>query len=154
MSNSYLSQERYNEVSETLKKLKTEGRQNVAERLKQSKELGDLSENSDYQEAREEQSRLERKIAELEELLKTASIIKKSEGNSAHIRVGSKISVKKNGNEKIQYVIVGSSEASPADGLISNESPVGKNLLGKKVGDKVSVKTPAGEVPYEILAIE
>lgn len=154
MSNSYLSQERYNEISETLKKLKTEGRQNVAERLKQSKELGDLSENSDYQEAREEQSRLERKIAELEELLKISSIIKKSDGNNVHIRVGSNVSVKKNGSEKIKYVIVGSSEASPADGLISNESPVGKSLLGKKIGDKVSVKTPSGEVSYEVLTIE
>lgn len=154
MSNNYLSQERYNEVSETLKKLKTEGRRNIAERLKQSKELGDLSENSDYQEAREEQSRLERKIAELEELLKTASIIKKSDGNRVHIHVGSKVNVKKNGSEKVHYVIVGSSEASPADGLISNESPVGKSLLGKKTGDKVSVKTPAGEVFYEVLSIE
>ncbi len=152
MSKSYLSQERYDEIAATLKKLKTEGRQNVAESLKQSKELGDLSENSDYQEAREEQARLERKIAELEDLLKNSFIIKKSEGNTL-VRVGSKVNLKK-GNASVQYVIVGSSEASPAEGFISNESPVGKSLLGKKAGENVSVKTPGGEISYEILSIE
>jgi len=152
MSKNYLTQERYNEISKTLKKLKSEGRKNVAERLKQSKELGDLSENSDYQEAREEQERLERKIAEMEDLLKTSSIIKKSDGTTAHI--GSRVYVKKNRTQSLHFVIVGSSEASPIDGLISNESPVGKGLLGKRAGDKVFVKTPNGEVTYEITSIE
>lgn len=148
----YLSPERQREITEELESLRTSGRKDVAERLKAAKELGDLSENSDYHEAREEQARLETRIAELEEILRHAVIVRRSESVGT-VRVGSNVKVKKNG-EKLGYTIVGSSESRPAEGLISNESPVGQALLGKKPGDSVKVRTPGGEVVYEILSIE
>lgn len=152
MDTVYLTQERYNELQKELVELKTKGRQVVAERLKHAKELGDLSENSEYQEAREEQLRLEQKINYLEELFRHSSIIKKSEVVDS-VKIGSKIKVKK-GKDAVFYTIVGSNEANPANGFISNESPVGRNLLGCKVGDIVSVRTPKGEVSLQVLGIE
>lgn len=152
MNKTYLSQERYDELSQELAQLKSEGRVTVADRLKQAKELGDLSENSEYQEAKEEQARLERKIDELEEILRYGLIIKKTAGTEA-VKIGSKIKIKK-GDEIMNFTIVGSNEAEPAKGFISNESPIGKSLLGKKVGDVVSAKTPKGEVDYQVLAID
>jgi transcription elongation factor GreA len=152
MDKVYLTQERFNEIVEEVNRLKGEGRKAVAERLKQAKELGDLSENFDYQEAREEQARLEAKINELEEILRNSVIIKKSAGNLT-VRIGSKVKLRKN-NEVFTYTIVGSNEAKPEEGFISNESPIGRVVLGKKVDDRVTVKTPKGEVVYQILAIE
>ena len=152
MEITYLTKERYEELQEELKNLKTDGRQAVAARLKYAKELGDLSENSEYQEAREEQSRLEQKIGQVEEVLRNSSIIKKPAG-TATVRIGSKVKVKK-GSESLTYTIVGSSEAEPSQGFISNESPIGKALLGKKVGDVVNIKTPKGEVSYQVLSID
>lgn len=152
MAKNYLTQERRDEIVKELDDLKKNGRRAVAERLKQSKDLGDLSENSDYQEAREEQARLETKIAELEEILRSSAIIRRTEG-SAVVRVGSKVKVKKDG-VALEYIIVGSSESNPTQGLISNESPVGRELLGKKSGDVIRVKTPKGEIAYEIDGIE
>lgn len=149
----YLSRERHEEIGHELEMLKSEGRQRIAERLKQSKELGDLSENSDYQEAREEQLRLEQRIRELEELLRKSVIIKRA-GGVASVRVGTRVRVKKEGKEDLVYSIVGSDEAKPADGFISNESPLGQALIGKKVGDDVNVTTPRGVVRYAILSIE
>ena len=152
MDKTYLSQERYDELSEELAQLKSEGRVTVAERLKQAKEMGDLSENSEYQEAREEQARLEKKIGELEDILRYSAIIKKSVGTEA-VKIGAKIKVKKN-NDIVNFTIVGSNESDPAQGFISNESPIGRSLLGKKVGDVVIIKTPKGEVSYQILSID
>lgn len=151
MSNSYLTRERHDDLVVELAKLKSEGRRDVAERLKHAKELGDLSENSEYQEAREEQNRLEQRIAHLENLLRTASIIKKT--NVQVVGLGTKVKLKKN-KEIVSYTIVGSNEARPADGFISNESPIGQGLLGKKIGDVLKVKTPKGENVYEVLNIE
>ncbi|MBI5732911.1 transcription elongation factor GreA [Candidatus Jorgensenbacteria bacterium] len=152
METVYLTSERHDEIVAELNELRTKGRQGVAERLRHAKELGDLSENSEYQEAREEQSRLEQKIIYLEEALRNSSIIKKASGTLT-ARIGSRIKVKKDG-ESLTYTIVGSNEAQPGAGLISNESPIGRGLLGKKVGDVVRVKTPKGEMTYQILAIE
>lgn len=152
MDTVYLTQDRYNELQKELAELKTKGRQVVAERLKHAKELGDLSENSEYQEAREEQTRLEQKINYLEELFRHSSIIKKS-GVVDSVKIGSRIKVKK-GKDAVFYTIVGSNEANPADGFISNESPIGRSLLGCKVGDIVSAKTPKGEVSLQVLGIE
>lgn len=152
MQNAYLTQERYDEIVEDLKQLKTSGRQEIADRLKQAKDLGDLSENYDYQEAREDQRRLEERIGSLEGTIRHSVIIKKAVGAST-VRIGSKVKVKRNG-EIIFYTIVGSNETDPGAGLISNESPIGKGLLGKKVGDMVYVKTPKGDVPYQVMSIE
>jgi len=152
MEITYLSQEKYDKLQEELNQLKTEGRQAIAKRLKHAKELGDLSENAEYQAAREEQSRLEKRVSEIEELLRAASIIKKSAG-AATVRIGSKVKVEKNGNI-FDYTIVGSNEARPDRGMISNESPVGRALLGHKSGDTVEVKTEAGTNAYKIISIE
>ncbi len=103
-------------------------------------------------EAREEQSAVETRIFELEELLRRAVVIKKTEG-SDHIEVGSKVTVKKNGNIS-EYTIVGSNESKPEEGKISNESPIGRALLGKRVGDSITVATPAGQAVYQITKIE
>lgn len=147
----YLSKERYDELVRELEELKTKGRAEVAKRLKEAKEAGDLSESSEYEEAREAQSRLEARISELDALLKNISIIKKTAGVS-EIGIGSRVIVKKNG-EIFSYTIVGSSEADPGKGFISNESPLGKGLLGKKPGDSVKIETPKGNVVYEIISI-
>ncbi|TSC52229.1 MAG: transcription elongation factor GreA [Parcubacteria group bacterium LiPW_41] len=150
----YLTKERYEEIVTELESLRLEGRRTVAERLKHAKELGDLSENSEYQEARDEQARLEGKIAELEDLLRNSAIIEKTGNGTGGVRVGSKVTVKK-GSEKRVFTIVGSNESKPTEGLISNESPIGQALIGKKDGDKVTVVTPTGlTVDYTILSIE
>ena len=148
----YLTQDRYDELQAELETLKTTGRKKIASRLKQAKELGDLSENSEYQAAREEQMRLEQKINQVEDLLRHSTIIKKPKGVET-VEIGSKVKIKKN-KEFISYTIVGSNEADPVGGFISNESPLGRNLLNKKIGDVVYVKTPNGEISYQILAIE
>lgn len=147
----YLSKERRDEITAEVAKLKTAGRKDVAERLKQAKDLGDLSENSEYQEAREEQSRLEVRINELEDILRTSEIIKKEVGG-ASVRIGSVVKVRK-GSTIISYTIVGSNEAKPLNGLVSNESPIGRALLGKKAGDAVNVSAPSGIIKYEIIEI-
>lgn len=153
MATTYLTQERYDELTGECASLKSDGRQGIAERLKHAKDLGDLSENSEYQEAREEQALLERRIAELEEILQNSSIIKKVGGATATVRIGCTVTVKRDGTSVV-YSIVGSSEARPAEGFISNESPIGKGLLGKKVGDSVTVVTPGGEKTYTVVNIE
>lgn len=152
MDTAYLSQEGYEELVKELNELKTTGRKSVAERLKHAKELGDLSENSEYQEAREDQTRLEQRINQLEETLRQTVLIKKTSG-SATVRIGSRVKVKKNG-DTAKFSIVGSHEARPAEGLISNESPLARALLGKKVGDTAEVHTPKGSVAYLITEIE
>lgn len=152
MTTTYLSQEGHEKLIRELEAMKNEGRKSIAERLRHAKELGDLSENSEYQEAKEAKNRLEQQIYQMEEVLRQAVIIKKTTG-SATVRIGSQIQVKKNG-EKVTLSIVGSQEANPEGGLISNESPIGRGLLGKKVGDTVEVKVPKGTITYTILAID
>lgn len=153
MDKYYLTQERLDELKKELDGLKTTRRVEVAERLKTAKEYGDLSENSEYAEAREEQSLVEGRIFELEELLKKAVIIKKSEGGKNKVEVGCTVNVKK-GDKVFTYMIVGAYDANPAEGKISDESPLGRAFLDSKVGDHVKVTTPGGEVAYEILKIE
>jgi transcription elongation factor GreA len=152
MQKQYLTQERLDELKAELESLKSSKRMEVAARLKQAKEYGDLSENSEYAEAREEQANVEGRIFELEELLKNVELITKHSGGSL-VDVGSTIVVKK-GDKTATYNIVGSYEANPLEGKISDESPLGKAFLGKKTGDVVNVTTPGGTVKYEILKIE
>lgn len=148
----YLTKERLEELKKELEFLKVQKRLEVSERLKRAKEFGDLSENSEYTEAREEQSLVEGRIFELEEVLKKAVIIGKNEGGG-EIGIGSTVTVKKDG-ANLTYTIVGSDEAKPEEGKISNESPLGRAFLGRKVGDSVTAKTPSGEVNYKIVKIE
>lgn len=152
MQKQYLTQERLDELKAELEALKSSKRLEVANRLKQAKEYGDLSENSEYAEAREEQANVEGRIFELEELLKNVEIITKLSGGST-VEVGSTVIVKK-GDKTAKYNIVGSYEANPMEGRISDESPLGKAFLGKKIGDVVNVTTPGGTAKYEILKIE
>jgi transcription elongation factor GreA len=148
----YITKSKHNSLISEVESLKTEGRRRVASLLRQAKALGDLSENSDYQEAREQQTALERRIHELEEVVRNSEVIQKKSGIAQVIEVGSLVKMKK-GKDEIEYTIVGSHEAKPSEGLISNESPIGQALLGKKVGETVLHKTPSGEVKYMILEI-
>lgn len=146
-----MTQERYDELQKELETLKKDARREIAEDLKRAKEYGDLSENAEYAEARQKQTVIESRIFELEELLKNAKIIKKN-GGSNEVVIGSEVTAKKNG-QTIAYTIVGSDESRPEENKISNESPLGRAFLGKKVGDHVEVETPAGVMAYQILKI-
>lgn len=147
----YLTKERYEELKEGLHRLKTEGRAEIADRLKKSKDYGDLSENSEYSDAKDAQAKLEMKIAELEELLKEVVIIKKN-SNKDIVGVGSTVEAQK-GIKIFSYTIVGSSESKPEANLISNESPLGRAFLGRKAGDTVEMEVPAGKIKYKIIKI-
>ena len=152
MTKQYLTKERLEELTEELATLKNKRRVEVAERLKQAKEYGDLSENSEYAEAREEQANVETRIAELEDLLKQVVLIEKSGGGDT-VTVGSTVTVRKD-DKTMSYTIVGPYEAKPEEGRISDESPLGKAFLRRKVGETVEVATPAGTARYEIVKIE
>jgi transcription elongation factor GreA len=151
MPKQYLTQERLDELKAELEELKNTKRQEVAQRLKQAKEYGDLSENSEYAEAREEQASVEGRIFELEELMKEAAILKTGEGGDI-VQVGSVVTAKK-GEKVMTYTIVGSYEAKPEEGRISDESPLGKAFLKHKVGDVIKITTPGGTVSYEVTKI-
>ena len=144
----YISPEGLEKLKEELNKLKTEERQAIAARLEAAKALGDLSENAEYQEAKEAQSLNEGRIVELEEMLKNIVVIKKPAGTD-YVQVGSQVVTTRDGNEEI-YTIVGSEEADPVAGKISNESPMGKSFLGKRRGEAIEVKTPGGNMAYMI----
>jgi transcription elongation factor GreA len=135
---------------ENLKKeieyLSTDKRREVAERIKEAREFGDISENSEYDDAKNEQAMLESRIAALEDKLRSASVIDASELSNDVVRVGSIVNVKdESSGRSLQYTIVGSTEADPGENRLSNESPVGKALLGNKRGDVVSVTLPNGK---------
>jgi len=149
----YLSPEGIENLKKELQELRTAKRQEIAKRLQEAKELGDLSENAAYFEAKESQSLNETRIAELEGLLKNAIIIKAA-GDENVVRIGSTIMVKSSGNGTEVFTIVGSAEAKPMEGKISNESPLGRAFLNKKIGEEVEVKTPGGLVKYKIIKIE
>lgn len=146
----YLSAEGLEKVKKELHELKTTKRQEIAERLEHAKSLGDLSENAEYQETKEEQSLVEQKIVELEDIIRDAVLIKGHRTDM--VAIGSTVRVSSDKGEDT-YTIVGSEEASPSEGKISNESPMGKAFLGKKVGESVEVKVPAGVTVYKIVEI-
>lgn len=147
----YFSEEGLERLKQELHELKTVKRREIAARLEHAKSLGDLSENAEYQETKEEQSLVESQIVELEERIRHAVLIKK-DARTDQVTVGSTVRVKSKHGEEI-YGIVGSEEASPMQGRISNESPMGKAFLGHKIGESVEVKTPGGVTRYEILEI-
>ncbi|MGE4554551.1 MAG: transcription elongation factor GreA [Candidatus Paceibacterota bacterium] len=154
MKKNYLTPEAYKKLKEELEYLKTVKRKEIIEKVQEAKELGDLSENAAYQEAKEAQSALESRIIELEEFLKNSAIIQKRKSDK--IELGSTIEVEGviDGKKvKRIFTIVGSHETQPLEGKISNESPLGQAFLGKKRGDEVVIKTPSGEIKYRILKI-
>ncbi len=123
----------------------------VAERIKSAREFGDLAENAEYISAREEQDRVEGRIADIENILQSVEVIKKPKGDSK-VQLGSKVTLKNNGKTK-QFQVVGTVEADPLQGKISDESPIGQALMGKKVGDEVEIKTPAETATYKVASI-
>ena len=148
-----LTKEGYNLKLEELNELRTKKRPEIAERLKEAIAYGDISENSEYDAAKNEQAELEYKIGELEALIKNAKIIEEDARKDV-VRIGHKVKIRKVGTkESVEYTIVSSSEADPINKKISNESPVGSALIDKKIKDKVGVKLPDGTAMYEILSI-
>ena len=148
----YITEEGLNKLKEELDLLKNTKRKEIANRIKEAKELGDLSENAEYQEAKEEQSFVENRVLELESIIRNVNLIKKDK-KANEITVGSTIEVEKDSGDKFTYTIVGSSEADPTKGLISNESPIGMAFLGKKVGDEAQVEAPSGAIKFKVLKI-
>jgi transcription elongation factor GreA len=141
-------------LEEELDFLKTIKRVEIKEKIKVARSFGDLSENAEYDEAKNEQAFVEGRIASLENMLKNASVVDEADLSTDKVSVGSKVKVKDyDFDEELDLFIVGSAEANPMDNKISNESPVGKALIGKKVGDVVEVPVPDGVSKYEILEI-
>ncbi len=151
----YLSKERLHELEQELKELKTNGRKHMAERIAEARAHGDLSENAEYDAAKDEQGLLELKISKLETMLSKAQIIDISSMPRDQIHILSAVEVKNLNNSKtFKYILVSPEEADLEKGKIAMTSPVGQALMGKKVGDIVQAKVPAGIIKFEILNIE
>lgn len=146
-----LTEEGLLKLKKELEVLINERRKEIIERIQEAVAHGDLAENADYAQAKEEQAFIEGRIQELEEMIKNAELIKAGGGRDV-VSIGSTVKLKVNGQEKI-YTIVGSNEANPSQGRISNESVVGQKLIGAKPNDTIEVETPVGRVRYEILEI-
>jgi len=153
MPDQIISQEGYDKLKKEVDHLTNIKRKEIAERIEKAKELGDLSENAEYQDAKDEQAFNEGRIMEITNLLKNLTVIEGDNKNNYEITMGSNVTVKVNGLEK-KYTIVSFNEADPVEGKISNESPLGVAFLGKKKGNKVKVHTPRGESEYEIIKID
>ena len=150
----YLTPEGKENLETELQDLKKNGRKELAERLKQAISMGDLSENADYHKAKEDQGFLEGRIQEIENILHNAEVIE-SQSTYHEVAVGAKVTIKETDYPPETYHLVGTNEANPSDGRISHKSPIGKALLGHKVGDRVKAKLPNGEIiELEILSIE
>lgn len=149
-----ITDEGLKKLEQELEFLKTVKRKEVAEKIKVALSFGDLSENSEYDEAKNDQAILEGRIAEIENQLKNVRVLDESELTTEKVHIGSKVGIKDlEDGEVSEYRIVGSTESDPMNGLISDESPVGKGLLDHKVGDVVEIEVPAGVVKYEVLSI-
>lgn len=150
-----LTKESYDAKVKELEQLKTTGRDEIAERIKVARSFGDLSENSEYDEAMNEQAKLEAKIARLENDIRNANILDEDNLNAGVVHPGSKVKVENVENgKKSEYTILGPSESNPAQGIISDQSPIGKSLIGNRKGDIVDVQLPTGKVlQLKILSI-
>jgi transcription elongation factor GreA len=159
-----LTKEKFNQLNDELKDLKTVKRKEVAESLDYARGLGDLSENAEYHEARELQANIEDRIAKLESMLKNATIMSGESAHGEHVRIGSAVTVEKQGDKPARssgaggvhkkFKIVGSEETDMATGKLSNRSPLGAAILGKKVGETFSFNSPVGTMTYKIISIE
>ena len=153
MTSSYLTREGYEKSEQELAFLRTEKRKQVAARLQEAMEDGELIENAEYEDAKNEQAFVEGRIKELEILLANAFIIDDNENLEGVVTVGSTVTLKFDGEDETEtYMIVGPAEANPRDNRISNESPIGHALIGKHVGDKVKIESPGGAFQVEIIA--
>ena len=142
------------ELEEELQDLKVNRRKEIAEKIKEARAQGDLSENAEYDAAKDEQGEIEARIVEIEKMLKNVEVIDEDEVDLSTINIGCKVRLYDyDFEEEVDYKIVGSAESAPLQGKISNESPVGEALLGRTVGEEVVADTPAGEVRFKILEI-
>lgn len=150
----YMTMDGKEKLEKELEFLKAEKRKEVVERIKIARSFGDLSENSEYDSAKEEQAFVEGRISTLEKMVRNSVMITEDDTNSSVVSLGKSVKIKElpEGDEEI-YTIVGSAESDPHEGKISNDSPMAKSLLGKSVGDKVTVQTPGGEMKIELLEI-
>lgn len=155
-----LTEEGYAKLKEEIEQLSTTKRNEVAERIKEAREFGDISENSEYDDAKNEQAQLEAKILSLEQKLRNARVVDAEHVSTETVSVGAHVTLRdpkdksRSKKSNIEYSIVGSSEADPKNGRLSNESPVGKAVLGHKVGDIVTIPAPRGAIEYKIVKIE
>jgi len=152
MSDSYISSEGLKKIKEELEVLKATERPEVIDRIAKARDLGDLSENAEYHDAREKQSFIEGRIQELEAIIKNAIVIKSKKSDT--VQIGSTVHASCDNGTKVKYQIVGQSEADPAEGRISHESPLGKAFLGKGIGHEFELKIPAGVLKCQIDNIE
>lgn len=150
-----LTPEGYTRLENELDHLKSVKRKEVAERIKVAISYGDISENSEYDDAKNEQAFIEGRIITLEKMLRNARVIKEEEVDTEVVSIGSKVLLKDmEFDDEVEYTIVGSAESNPSENKISNESPVGQALLGKRKGDTIEVHVPAGTIEYQILDIK
>ncbi|MCD7033008.1 transcription elongation factor GreA [Metabacillus sp. GX 13764] len=150
-----MTEEGKQKLEQELEYLKTVRRKEVVERIKVARSFGDLSENSEYDSAKEEQAFVEGRVTTLENMIRNAKIIQEDEGSTGQVSLGKTVTFQElpNGDEE-SYTIVGSAEADPFEGKISNDSPIARSLMGKGVGDEVSVQTPGGEMQVKIVNIK
>ena len=150
-----LTPEGYEKLKEEIEVLSTDKRRDVAERIRIAREFGDIAENAEYDDAKNEQAHLEARIALLEERLKNARVVTKKEIKSGEVSIGSHVRLRDmQQNKTFEYHIVGSAEANPAENKLSNESPVGKAIMGKKKGEVVEVTAPRGALKFKIMEIK
>lgn len=155
MAEVYLTKEAYKELEDKLANLKSTGRVEVAKKIAFARSFGDISENSEYDAAREEEAILEQEITQIEETLRNAQIISKSANDTSKVGVGANVELyDMDFDETITLKIMGSIESDPLSGKISNESPLGKAIIGKSKGEEVDVTTPAGVQRYKVLSIK
>jgi transcription elongation factor GreA len=149
-----LTKEGYTKLKEEIEFLSTEKRREVADRIRHAREFGDIAENAEYDDAKNEQAMLEHRIATLEERLRAARVLEKKDIAKGVVSVGSVVRLKDvAANKTFEYTIVGSAEANPSESKLSNESPVGKAIMGRKKGETVDVTAPRGSLKYKIVAI-
>jgi transcription elongation factor GreA len=150
-----LTPDGYKKLQEEIEYLSTEKRRDIAERIRIAREFGDIAENAEYDSAKNEQAHLEARIALLEERLKHARVVTKKEIKSGEVSVGTKVRLRDvKANKTVEYHIVGSAEANPAENKLSNESPVGKAIMGRKKGETVEVAAPRGTLKFKIMDIK
>ena len=150
-----LTPEGYEKLKQEIARLSTERRREVADRIRVAREFGDISENAEYDDAKNEQAMLEHKIAQLEERLSNARVIQSRDVDLSVVSVGAKVRLRDvDANQTVEYTIVGSAEANPSELKLSNESPVGRAIIGKKKGETVEVTAPRGSLKYKILDIK
>ena len=150
-----LTEEGYAKLQDEIEYLTTTKRREVADRIKTAREFGDISENSEYDDAKNEQAHVESRILQIEHQLRNARIVDTHDVATDVVGIGTKVTVRTTADKKTKsFALVGSAEADPVNDRLSNESPIGKALMGRKKGDKVTVATPRGQVEYQVVKIE